>query len=309
MKTLFRLVLLSLVLLLVAMASALLAMRFAIHGTEVTVPKAVGLSPSEAERAVAGQGLSLNIERQYYSSDVAEGKLISQVPAAGTKERRGWQVRAAQSLGPQRVAIPDVLGQSGRAADLNIRRRGLDIGSIAYLPMPGITADQVLAQSPPPNASDVSVPRIGLLVTAGPPTQTFVMPSFVGQPLGSVNLVLLDAGFHHTCNTGCCFALSILLIDYWGGHFLGRLSAGHGLGYDQSSRLNSYLRQMRSEPQRTADARQRSDGYSRGRPDAVRQGTAEQRSKRCHAHEHHGVKGHHPSAQLVGHHGLNESVG
>jgi len=196
MKTLFRLVLLSLVLLLVAMASALLAMRFAIHGTEVTVPKVVGLSPPEAERAVAGQGLSLNIERQYYSSEVGEGKLISQVPAAGTKVRRGWQVRAAQSLGPQRVAIPDVLGQSGRAADLNIRRRGLDIGSIAYLPMPGITGDQVLAQSPPPNASDVSVPRIGLLVTAGPPTQTFVMPSFVGQPLGSVNLVLLDAGFH-----------------------------------------------------------------------------------------------------------------
>jgi eukaryotic-like serine/threonine-protein kinase len=196
MKTLFRLMLLALVLLLVAMASALLAMRVAIHGTEVTVPKVVGLSPSDADRAVAGLGLSLNIERQYYSADVPEGKLISQVPAAGTKVRRGWQVRAAQSLGPQRVAIPDVLGQSARAADLNIRRRGLDVGSVAYLPMPAVAGDQVLAQSPPPNASDVSAPRIGLLVTTGSPTPTFVMPSFVGQPLGSVNQILLDAGFH-----------------------------------------------------------------------------------------------------------------
>lgn len=196
MKAFFRFVLLALVLLLVAMASALLAMRFAIHGSEVTVPKVVGLTPAEAERAMAGLGLTLVVERQYYSADIAEGKLMSQVPAAGMKVRRGWQVRAAQSLGPQRVAIPDVLGQSERAADLNIRRRGLDIGAVAYLQMPGVPADQVLAQSPPPNASEVSVPRIDLLITAMPPPPSFVMPSFLGQPLGSVNLALLDAGFH-----------------------------------------------------------------------------------------------------------------
>ncbi len=41
MKAFFRFVLLALMLLLVAMASALLAMRFAIHGSEVTVPKVV----------------------------------------------------------------------------------------------------------------------------------------------------------------------------------------------------------------------------------------------------------------------------
>lgn len=196
MKAFFRFVLVALVLLLVAMASALLAMRFAIHGSEVTVPKVVGLTPAEAERAVAGLGLSVVVERQYYSGDVPEGKLMSQIPPAGMKVRRGWQLRTAQSLGPQRVAIPDVLGESARAAELNIRRRGLEMGAIAYLQMPGVNADQVLAQSPPPSASGVSVPRINLLVTAGPLPQSFVMPSFVGQPLGSVNLALLDAGFH-----------------------------------------------------------------------------------------------------------------
>src|SRR5246127_5907586 len=195
MKAFFRFVLLALMLLLVAMASALLAMRFAIHGSEVTVPKVVSLTPAEAERAMAGLGLTLIVERQYYSVDVAEGKLISQVPSAGMKVRRGWQVRAAQSLGPQRVAIPDVLGQSGRAADLNIRRRGLDVSSVAYLSVSGNTPDQVVAQSPPANANGVSAPRISLLVSVSSPPQTFVMPSFIGQPLGTVNLTLLDAGF------------------------------------------------------------------------------------------------------------------
>jgi eukaryotic-like serine/threonine-protein kinase len=196
MKTFIRLTLVALGLLLVAITSALLAMRIAVHTSEVTVPRIVGLTPAEAERTAAVLGLSVMIERQYYSADVAEGKIMMQVPDAGTKVRRGWQVRASQSLGPQRVSIPDVLGESARAADLNIRRRGLDIGGMAYVQTPGAAADQVLAQSPPPNASSVSVPRISLLVSSGAPAQAFVMPSFLGQPLGSVNLLLLDAGFH-----------------------------------------------------------------------------------------------------------------
>ena len=196
MKSLIRIVLLSLVLVVVALVSALTAMRFAIHGTEVTVPKFVGVTPGEAERLAGNTGLSVVIERQYYSADVPEGRVMMQVPAAGTRVRRGYQVRVAQSLGPQRVTVPDVLGESGRAAQLNLERRGLDVGSLAYMDMPGIPSDQVVAQSPPANASGISMPKIDLLVTTAAPTAMYVMPSFVGQPLGSVSRTLQDAGFH-----------------------------------------------------------------------------------------------------------------
>jgi eukaryotic-like serine/threonine-protein kinase len=190
-KSFIQLVLLGLVLIIVALVSALTAMRFAIHGTEVTVPKLVGLTPGAAEGAAVPLGISVVVERQYYSSEVPEGRVLMQVPTAGTKVRRGFQVRVAESLGPQRVQIPDVLGQSGRAAELNIERRGLDVGSVAYMPVPGSAADQVIAQSP----SGVSMPKISLLITGPPPPQAFVMPSFVGAPLGSANRSLLDAGF------------------------------------------------------------------------------------------------------------------
>jgi beta-lactam-binding protein with PASTA domain len=195
MKSVVRLALLGLVLVTIALISALTAMRFAIHGTEVTVPKLISLTPAEAERAAASLGLNVIIERQYFSPQIPEGRILSQLPDAGTKVRRGWQVRVAQSLGPQRVAIPDVLGESGRAADLNIERRGLDIGSVAYIQISGTPADQVLAQSPPANASGVSVPKISLLVSAAATPDAYIMPSFAGQPLGSVNQKLLDAGF------------------------------------------------------------------------------------------------------------------
>jgi beta-lactam-binding protein with PASTA domain len=195
MKPLFRFAMLALVLVVVALGSALTAMRFAIHGQEVEVPAIVGMTPSDAEHAVAGLGLQIEVERQYYSPQIPEGRIMTQLPPRGTKVRRGWQVRVAQSLGPQRVSIPDVTRQSERAAEWNIQRRGLEVASIAEMRVPGTPADQVLAQSPPANASQVEAPRTSLLVTVAADPPAYVMPSFVGQSLGTASRTLEDAGF------------------------------------------------------------------------------------------------------------------
>jgi eukaryotic-like serine/threonine-protein kinase len=195
MKSFFRFVLLALVLLVVALVSALTAMRFAIHGREVAVPNLVGKTPAEARRIADAAGFQMDVERQYYSATVPEGRVLSQLPAPGTRVRRGWQVRVAESLGPQRVEIPNVLGESQRAAQINIRRRGLDVGAMAQITMRSSPADQVLGQSPPPNAIGVAAPKISLLTTESAPPQAFLMPNFTGQALGGVTLVLQDAGF------------------------------------------------------------------------------------------------------------------
>ncbi|HWJ48042.1 MAG TPA: PASTA domain-containing protein [Candidatus Udaeobacter sp.] len=195
MKSVFRFAMLALILVVVAMLSGLTAMRFAIHGQEVAVPPLVGLTPTEAERAISGLGLQMSIERQYYSPQIPEGRIMSQLPLPGTKVRRGWQLRVAQSLGPTRVAVPDVTGQSEHAAELNIRRRGLDIASMAEVETAGVPADQVVGQNPTANATQLVAPKINLLVSSGVEAQSYVMPSFVGQPLGSVSRALQDAGF------------------------------------------------------------------------------------------------------------------
>ena len=195
MKSFFRFVLLALVLLVVALVSALTAMRFAIHGRESKVPDLVGKTPAEARRIAEASGFEMEVERQYFSPTIPEGRIISQVPAAGMQIRRGWQLRVAESLGPQRVQIPNVIGESERAAEINIKRRGLDMGNTAVVSLDDATPDQVIAQSPPPNASGIATPKISLLT--GQPAQpaAYVMPSFVGQPLGIATNALRDAGF------------------------------------------------------------------------------------------------------------------
>lgn len=179
----------------VAMVSALTAMRFAIHGQEVKVPAIIGMTPADAEHSLSAIGLQIQIERQYYSPQIAEGRLMTQLPLPGTKVRRGWQVRVAESMGPQRISIPDVTGQSERAAELNIRRRGLELFSTAEIQTAAVAPDQVIAQSPPANASQVSAPKSSLLLSAAADPPAFVMPSFVGESLGAASRVLQDAGF------------------------------------------------------------------------------------------------------------------
>src|ERR1700692_2004309 len=99
MRSAIRFAMLALVLVIVAMVSALTAMRVAIHGEEVAVPPLVGVTPQGAERAVADLGLKISIERQYYSPQIPEGRIMSQLPLPGTKVRHGWQGRGAQRLG------------------------------------------------------------------------------------------------------------------------------------------------------------------------------------------------------------------
>lgn len=194
MRRFFGVVLRVLILLVVGMASALTSMRFAIHGREVAVPQFVGMAPLDAEREANGNGLTLFRENRFFSSEVPAGKIISQLPTPGSIVRSGWRVRVAESLGPQLIVIPSVLGQSPRAAEINIRRRGLVMEGIATVIFPGAPSDQVIAQSPPPNAKNVSSPKVGLLITVPESETAYVMPELSGMTLGAASVAIIDAG-------------------------------------------------------------------------------------------------------------------
>ena len=195
MRKFFRFVLMTMIVIVVGLMSALTAMRVAIHGRETTVPNFVRLTPSEASRTAMTNGLSVSMEGQFYSTDIPEGHVISQMPPPGTRVRRGWRVRLAQSLGPQRVVIPDVIGQSPRAAELNVRQRGLELGDVVQIHLQDAPADQIIAQSPPPDAVGVQSPKLNVLTAAEPEPPQYVMPNFVGHPLSEAAAAIDAAGF------------------------------------------------------------------------------------------------------------------
>ncbi|HEY1936751.1 MAG TPA: PASTA domain-containing protein [Candidatus Angelobacter sp.] len=187
---------LSLVLLLVFLSSALLAMRFAIQGREVHVPKLTGLTPPEAERVANSDGLVLSVESRFYSSSVPQGRIVSQSPSPDATVRRGWKILVAASLGPQRAAVPNLIGQSQHAAGINVSRRGLEIGTVASIHIPGVPPEIVVAQSPLPDATEVTSPKVGLIFSAADNAPRYVMLKFVGRPLAEASVAIIKAGFN-----------------------------------------------------------------------------------------------------------------
>jgi len=184
----------ALLMLVVFVLFAGLALRIALHGREVAIPDLAGLTVAQASEAALHSGLDLNIENKFYSRTVPAGRILSQAPAAGSRVRRGWQVRVTESLGPQQVTIPDVVGEPVREASLDLRKASLDLGTLAHLDAPGDT-DMVLSQTPPPDAG-VDQPRVNLLLSqqgAGA-TDAFEMPSFVGMSWPSANRAAIALG-------------------------------------------------------------------------------------------------------------------
>jgi beta-lactam-binding protein with PASTA domain len=196
MTRFFRLVLLLLLLCIVALLSAITTMRFAIHGSEVSVPDFRGMNTADAMRKAAALDLSLNVDNRFYSAEMPEGRVLTQSPAPGTVVRREWRVRVTQSLGPQRIPIPNVIGQQERAATIEMRRAGLDLGNVARMPFAGPPEGTVIAQNPAPNAEGVERPSLSLLVSDGPPADAtgFVMPDFTGQMFPSASAAITHAG-------------------------------------------------------------------------------------------------------------------
>lgn len=192
----FKLTSLVLGLITTGLLAALITMHFAIHGAEVQVPALKGMTLSDARSQTAGLGLNLDVDNHYYSSDVAVGHILTQSPAAGTVVRRQWHVRVSESLGPQKVDVPDTVGLDQRLAALKLRRVGLNVGETAQLPYADAPEGAVLAQDPAAHAQGIEGPNVSLLVAAaaGQAPDGFVMPDLSGQPIVAAQAELASVG-------------------------------------------------------------------------------------------------------------------
>ncbi len=195
MKRFFSILLTAMAMIAVALLSAFGAMRFAIHGSEVEVPPLTGLTLAEAAHTAGRLGLSLRLENRFYSTTIASGHILGQSPAPGVVVRHEWPIRITESLGPQQVSIPDVVGQAERPASMALRKASLEVGAVAGIPAPG-EAGLVLAQTPPPNAEGVDRPSVSLLLSEplSSAPQTFVTPNLTGLSLAAASARARELG-------------------------------------------------------------------------------------------------------------------
>lgn len=173
--------------------SAFVAARFALRAREVRVPALHGTSVNSASAALSDLGLSLKVEQaQRAEPGVPSGRIAQQHPAAGSPARRGRSVRVWLSSGGRAAAIPNLVGETVRSAELRVEQDGLTLASLSEIRSNLYPPDTVIAQSPPPQSRGDAV---ALLVNRGDRAAACVMPDLIGIPEAGVASLLRSAGF------------------------------------------------------------------------------------------------------------------
>jgi len=98
----------------------------------LTVPSLTGISGAAAKSAVEGLGL-VAAPTEAYSDTVAEGQVISQQTREGSTLYRGDSVAYTVSKGPEKVAIPDVVGLQREEARSRLEAAGFTVREEAVL--------------------------------------------------------------------------------------------------------------------------------------------------------------------------------
>lgn len=98
----------------------------------LTVPTLSGLSASAAKSAIEDLGL-VAAPTEAYSDTVAEGQVISQQTREGSTLHRGDSVAYTVSKGPEKVAIPDVVGLQREEARSRLESAGFTVREEAIL--------------------------------------------------------------------------------------------------------------------------------------------------------------------------------
>jgi beta-lactam-binding protein with PASTA domain len=184
------------ILLVSGLVSALTAMRFAIRGREVEVPVLAGKTKDEAEQILRGRGLKLKVSSSRFSSEVAEGKVLDQIPPSGTHLKADRTVKVLLSLGAQRFAVPNLIGTSLRAAQLTLAQRRFSLGNTVYTHTSDGDASTVVYQSPKAGTQEAGDPSVSILISLGAPAQYFIMPDLIGKPAELVASRARSEGFH-----------------------------------------------------------------------------------------------------------------
>jgi serine/threonine-protein kinase len=175
--------------------SALTAMRFAIRGREVSVPSLVGKTEVQAAEVLGNSGLVLKVSSKRFSSDVPEGQVLDQIPPTGTRLKTSRTVKVLLSLGERRFPVPNLLGNSLRAAQLMLTQRRLTVGNTLFAHTPVGEPSTVAYQSPKPGTLEGSDPSVNILISLGPPSEYFIMPDLIGKPAEIVMARARNEGF------------------------------------------------------------------------------------------------------------------
>jgi len=158
---------------------------------EATIPFVRGSPRASAEKKLEDAGFKVDVRREY-SDDVKNNRVIETSPPERSRLERGNTVTLVVSRGPQKVALPDVVGRPRDEAEQMLESRGLQV-SFTEREDEEQDPGTVLQMSP---AAGTELAKGGTvtLTVAEEPKQVAV-PDVLGDEVNDAVDALEEAGF------------------------------------------------------------------------------------------------------------------
>ncbi len=135
-------------------------------GATATVPSVQGQTQAEAVSAVREAALDATVS-QAFSETVPVGVVVSADPGPGDTLRRGAAVALVVSKGPERYAVPPVVGMTLAEATARIKSVNLRVGKVSKAYDEKVPEGQVVTAKPGPGASLKKSTAVALTVSRG----------------------------------------------------------------------------------------------------------------------------------------------
>jgi eukaryotic-like serine/threonine-protein kinase len=165
--------------------SALTTMRAILASQEVQVPTLIGRRVTEAGMVAERQRLSVRVEGRRHDPKVPADRIAAQEPAPGSTLKSHRTVRVWVSLGPRRLTVPVVEGDSLRSARLSLEQAQVGVGRVVEVDDPA-GEGTILVQHPPAGETDTVADGVSLLVSRGARSREYVMPDLIGKSTDDV---------------------------------------------------------------------------------------------------------------------------
>jgi beta-lactam-binding protein with PASTA domain/tRNA A-37 threonylcarbamoyl transferase component Bud32 len=155
------------------------------------MPDEVGRQVFPAAGELLGDGLRVH-SKAVYSTRAAKGIVLSESPPVRTMVQRGTTVTLVYSLGPRKVGVPAVAGESLSAADNQLRAAGLTPVPVPVPTVFGATVGSVTRTDPAEGTPVVPGTKVKVYYYSG---KTVVkVPNVAGDTLAQADAAITSSG-------------------------------------------------------------------------------------------------------------------
>jgi beta-lactam-binding protein with PASTA domain len=172
-------------LLALGLVSGYVAMEVTMEKDRVEVPRVTGLDTAGAGELLKESELVPRVVAEEFNAKVPKGHVSAQRPVAGTRAKRGSEVRLILSRGTDQLEVPSLSGVGFPQAQRMLAEAGLTLGRVLRIHDDGHLQDTIIAQDPPPGAAATRGATVTVLVSAGSWEEDVTLPDMRGRDVVS----------------------------------------------------------------------------------------------------------------------------